>query len=114
MAVIELKNMEFHAHHGCWDFEKEQGNRFIVSLEMELDTTRAECSDDLTDTLNYQAVYDVVKREMEIPSNLIEHVGRRIYNAVKNSFPQIERLQITLSKTNPPLGGTVECVSVKL
>ena len=114
MAIISLNKMKFHAYHGWFDFEKRDGNTFLVSLMMELDTAKAETSDNLEDTLNYQEVYDVVKREMEIPSNLIEHVSRRIYEAVLKSFPQIKSLKISLSKLNPPLGGEVESVSVEI
>ncbi|MFV0472280.1 MAG: dihydroneopterin aldolase [Paludibacteraceae bacterium] len=112
MSKIVLKNMKFHAYHGCLDFEKEQGNTFFVTLTIELDTGKAEKTDNLTDTLNYQEVYNVIKVEMETPSDLIEHVSRRICDAVQQSFPQINSLQIELSKLHPPLGGEVEFVSV--
>ncbi len=114
MSIITLQNMKFHAYHGCLDFEKRDGNTFLVSVEMKLDTYLAGITDNLEDTLNYQEVYDVVKREMEIPSNLIEHVARRILDALVKSFPQIETLKLKLTKLNPPLGGDVEGVSIEL
>ena len=104
--------MKFHAYHGCLDFEKRDGNTFLVNLILELNTEKAEISDKLEDTLNYQEVYDVVKHEMEIPSNLIEHAARRIFDALIENFPQILHLNLRLSKLNPPLGGDVESVSV--
>jgi dihydroneopterin aldolase len=55
-----------------------------------------------------------VKEQMEIPSKLIEHVGQRILDCVMRSFPQIEALDVRLSKLNPPLGGKVESVSIEL
>ena len=106
--------MKFHAYHGCLDFEKRDGNTFLVNLILELNTEKAEISDKLEDTLNYQDVYDVVKREIEIPSNLIEHAARRIFDALIGNFPQIIHLNLRLSKLNPPLGGDVESVSVEL
>jgi len=114
MAIITLRNMRFHARHGCYDFEKEQGNTFLVTLTMKLDTSKAEETDRLQDTLNYQKVYEVVKLEMEQPSNLIENVAKRILNAVMQSFPEIKSLKIELSKLNPPMGGEVESVSVQM
>lgn len=114
MSKITLENMKFHAHHGCLDFEKRDGNTFLVSISMELDTSKAEKSDNLSDTLNYQQVYDVVKREMEIPSELIEHVTRRIKDSVLSEFPQIQLLTVELSKLNPPLGGDVERVKIEM
>lgn len=106
--------MKFHAYHGCLDFEKREGNTFLVNLILELNTEKAEISDKLEDTLNYQEVYDVVKHEMEIPSNLIEHAARRIFDALIENFPQILHLNLRLSKLNPPLGGDVKSVSVEI
>ncbi len=106
--------MKFHAYHGCLDFEKRDGNTFLVTVEMELDTNLAGKTDNLEDTLNYQEVYDVVKREMDVPSNLIEHVVKRIQNALVKEFPLIKSLKARLSKLNPPLGGEVEAVSIEL
>lgn len=114
MSRITLENMKFHAYHGCLDFEKRDGNTFLVSLSMELDTSIAERTDKLKDTLNYQEVYDVVKREMETSSELIENVARRIYDAVLFEFDEIKTLKLSLSKLNPPLGGDVESVKIEL
>lgn len=114
MSIILLNNMKFHAYHGCLDFEKRDGNTFLVSVEMELDTKEAGLTDNLEDTLNYQEVYDVVKREMEVPSNLIEHVVQRIYDSLIRSFPEIKSLKVRLSKLNPPLGGEVDSVQIEI
>lgn len=114
MSKITLENMEFYAYHGCLEHEKQLGNIFQVTLAMELDTTLAGQTDKLDDTLNYQAVYDVVKAEMEMPSKLIEHVGQRILDSVFSQFPQIQQLSVKLSKFNPPLGAKVQAVSIQL
>ena len=106
--------MKFHAYHGCLDFEKRDGNTFLVTVRMELDTHLAGMSDELDDTLNYQEVYDAVKHEMEIPSNLLEHVGQRILDALINNFPEIKSVKVQLYKLNPPLGSDVESVNIEL
>lgn len=114
MSTITLKNMHFHAYHGCLDHEKQLGNSFIVTLRMELDTTTAGQTDKLEDTLNYQLVYDAVRAEMEIPSELIEHAGQRIFDHIYNKFQQIKHLELELIKLNPPLGGPVDHVSIEI
>ena len=106
--------MKFHAYHGCFDFEKRDGNTFLVSVEMDLDTDISGKTDNLEDTLNYQEVYDVAKREMEIPSNLLEHVGQRILDTLINEFTKLKSVKVKLSKLNPPLGGEVESVSIEI
>ncbi len=106
--------MEFHAYHGVLEHEKKEGNTFIVSLSMDLDTSIAGASDRLEDTLNYQWVYDAVKEEMETPSELIEHISQRILNRLMRDFSQIAAISLSLSKLNPPLGGKVEKVTIQL
>ena len=114
MSKITLKDMEFHAYHGCLEHEKQNGNTFLVTLSMEIDTSAAEQSDRLEDTLNYKLVYDVVKEEMDKPSNLIEHIANRIKKSVQAKFPQIKKLKLKLSKLNPPVGGKTAKVSIEL
>jgi dihydroneopterin aldolase len=114
MATITLENMEFHAYHGCLDHEKQLGNTFLVTASMELDTTLAGLTDQLSDTLNYQAVYDIIKAEMAIPSQLIEHIVQRIGTQLLEAFSSITQLTVKLTKLNPPLGGKVDNVNITI
>jgi len=114
MGKILLENMEFYSYHGCFAEEQIIGNRFLVDLIMDTDTSEAETTDNLHKTINYQEVYSIVKNEMEKKSRLLEHIASRIGLAVKNRFPQITHLCIKVSKINPPLGGKIERVSVLL
>ncbi len=114
MSTISIEGMTFHAFHGCLPEEMVTGNTFIVDVYLDTDTTKAEKSDDLNDTVNYSTVYETVKNEMIINSKLLEHVGRRILNAVKAEFPEIESAKVKVAKMNPPINGQVERVSVSL
>jgi 7,8-dihydroneopterin aldolase/epimerase/oxygenase len=114
MSIIKLENMEFHAYHGCLEHEKRNGNTFLVTVTMDMDTSQAELSDKLVDTLNYQFVYEIVKTEMEIPSELIEHIARRIQDKIMSQLTGINVLTVLLSKLHPPLGGKVQSVSIEL
>ncbi|MDT8392834.1 MAG: dihydroneopterin aldolase [Bacteroidales bacterium] len=114
MSTISIEQMEFYAYHGCFKEEQIIGTRFLVDLSLETDTKQAEISDDLMDTVNYQEVYLLVKKEMEVRSKLLEHVGRRILRAVMDRFPEIESAKIKISKMNPPLGGKMSSVSLSL
>jgi 7,8-dihydroneopterin aldolase/epimerase/oxygenase len=114
MAQIALENMEFFAYHGCFSEEQIIGTRFIVDLWIEADTTEAEQTDKLSKTINYQEVFLLVKEEMAEKSKLLEHVGRRILDALKDEFPEIISAKIKVSKMNPPLGGKIGSVSLTL
>ncbi len=107
MSRVELVDMEFFAHHGCFEQERIIGNKFIVNIWVECDCKIPSETDDINDALNYQILYDIVKREMEIPSHLLEHVAGRILKSVQSEFPYISAAQVRIDKLNPPLGGKV-------
>lgn len=114
MAQISLENMRFYAYHGCFKEEAETGTEFQVDLHILTDTSKAEQSDNLEDTVNYQTLYELVKRNMKIRSHLLEHVTHRILKELHESFPQIEEAELTMSKLHPPIGGQVGSVSVTM
>ena len=114
MATLTLDSMEFFAYHGCFDEEQLIGGKFIVDLSFDVRTSEAEKTDLLSKTVNYQKVYETVRREMEIKSHLIEHVARRILDAIYNQFPPVSKITVTVSKINPPVGGKVGKISVTL
>lgn len=106
--------MRFYAFHGCFEEEQKIGTHFLVEVAFETDTSRAQRSDDISDTVNYLEVYRVVQREMMQPSHLLEHVGDRIGEALLAAFPPMERVRVKVCKFNPPLGGQLESVSVEI
>lgn len=114
MATITIKNMQFYAHHGCFEQEQRVGTHFTVSLTFTYDATAAIQSDSIEDAISYLDVYQVVRKEMEQPSHLIENVAWRIKQAIKAHFDGIETVHVQLCKLNPPLGGQVEQVMVEL
>lgn len=114
MSLISLEGMEFYAYHGCFKEEQIIGTKFIIDLQISLDTTHPEKTDNLSDSLNYQNIYLLIKKEMQIKSNLLEHIGRRILNSLKKEFPNIENAILKISKLNPPLGGKIKNVSLTI
>jgi dihydroneopterin aldolase len=114
MGVIEIEGMEFYAFHGHFAEEQIVGNRFIVDLTLTTQCTKASKSDDLNDALNYMAVYQIIKQEMQIKSHLLEHVAGRIICRLYDTYETIEKAKVKISKLNPPLGGQIQKVSVTL
>lgn len=106
--------MRFYAYHGVGAQERKVGNQFLVDLTLTAPLEAAMESDRLEDTINYAEIYEVVKREMRIPSQLLEHVAGRIVKALHHQFPQAKSVEITLSKVNPPFGGDLESASVTI
>lgn len=104
--------MKFFAYHGVLPQEKIVGNHFVVNVKFTADVSKSFETDNVDDTVNYAAVYDLVKAEMSVPSDLIEHVAGRIFSKIKESFPQIITLEVRLSKLNPPVSGEVEASEI--
>lgn len=113
-SYILLENLKFHAFHGVMPQETLVGNEYTIDLKMAVELSSVFKSDDVADTINYAEVYAVIKKEMEIPSKLIEHVAYRILEALKNSFNQVVGVELKLSKRNPPMGAQVDSASIVL
>ncbi len=114
-STIQLKGLKFYAHHGVMPQERKVGAHFSVDLTLFLaDASTAILKDELAATVNYAEVYDVVKKEMAVPSQLLEHVAGRIANAVFHNFPLVESLEASITKNNPPMGADCEGASFSL
>jgi dihydroneopterin aldolase len=96
--------MKFLAYHGAMEQEQIIGGTYLVDISYVIDTKSVE-TDDITDTISYAEVFDIVKQEMSKPSKLIEHVAGRILNSVKNNFAKILSLTVKVSKLYPPING---------
>ncbi len=111
-CVIELNNMEFRAFHGCYPLERKVGGLFRVSLRVEAEIGDAATRDDVSQTINYLTLYELVREQMAIPANIIEAVAERIAEAIREAFArQVAALEVKVAKLAPPLGGKVESVS---
>lgn len=114
MATIAINGIRFYAHHGCFEQERTIGTHFVVDLTFHTDTSVAEVSDNIADTVSYLDVYQMVKSEMGQPSHLLEHVARRIGDAVLRQFADVQDVRVKVYKLAPPLGGQMDSVSVEL
>ena len=114
MGLITIEGMEFHAFHGLLEEEQKIGGRFAVDIVIETNFSEAACADDIHGTVNYQEVYDLVKKEMALPSKLIEHVAQRILTAILDKIKSIDQLEVKVIKYRPPVNGVIEKVSVSL
>ncbi|MEN9445419.1 MAG: Dihydroneopterin aldolase [Bacteroidota bacterium] len=114
MGIIEIEQMEFYAYHGCFAEERIVGNKFRVDLRLEADCRLAAQTDAITDAVNYQTAYDVVKAEIAIPSHLLEHICQRILDSLYAQLPSIQKATVRVYKMNPPMGGEMRSVSVSM
>lgn len=113
-SKIYLRNVRFHAFHGILPQEGIVGNDYLVNLVLDYDFSSALKTDDLQGTLNYAEVYQKVREEMAVPSKLLEHVAGRIAHRLFSDFPEIQKLQLSITKVNPPMGADSDGAGVEV
>lgn len=114
MSTVRLKNIRIFTNHGCLIEEEKIGSDYLVNLKVIADLSKAAATDSLRDTVDYVRLQQIVKNEMSVRSKLLEHVGQRIINRIFKEISLADRVEVTISKLNPPIGGDVEEVSVKM
>lgn len=110
--LIELTGLRVFGHHGVFDFERENGQEFVIDLRLGLDTGRAAETDDVRDTVHYgelaEKVVAIVAGE---PVNLIETLAHHIADAVMED-DKIRFLTVVVHKPHAPIPAQFADVSV--
>jgi dihydroneopterin aldolase len=105
---IYLEGVRFYAYHGVNPEERSQGQRFIVDICLDTDLRAAGVTDDLTQTVNYSAVYKRLKAIVEgPPRDLIEAVAEDIASALLADFPATTAVTVTVRKPEVALKGAM-------
>ena len=109
---IEVNGIQLYAFHGCLEEEGRIGGHYIVDVSLTTDFTSAALTDDLTQTVDYVDINQIVAEEMAIRSKLIEHVGQRISRRIFQELKAIEKLKVKITKLCPPINGDVQNVAI--
>lgn len=112
--TIAVEGIKVYAYHGCLEEEAKIGGNYIVDVYMETDFSKAAKTDDLNATVDYCAVFEIVKKEMAVRSKLIEQVVDRIHHNITKSFSGVNKARVRLTKLSPPMNGNVEKVFVEI
>ena len=113
-SYVFLRKVRLQARHGVMEQERRVGAEFEVSLRVRYDFTDAMHTDDLSTTLSYADLFELVKREMAQPSQLLEQVAARIAKAVFSDYPKAEAVDVEIVKLNPPMGARCDGAGVEL
>jgi len=114
MGLITIKNIRVFANHGCLPEETVIGSHYRVDLIVKSKLSQSAQSDDLKDTVDYVLLHQIVVEEMGVSSKLLETVGSRIINSIFKKIKIVQRVTVSVSKLNPPIGGDVEMISIKM
>lgn len=114
MDKIKLRDIKLYAYHGCLDEEAKIGSEYFVNLSVKADLSKSAMSDQLSDTVDYVHLNRIVKEEMAIRSDLLEHVAKRILDRVLKELPMVKKVCVDVAKVNPPIMGNVTEVSISM
>lgn len=112
MGQIQLKNIRTYSYHGCLIEESKIGSDYRVDLKVATNLNKSALSDNLLDTVDYVHLNKIIKEEMAIRSQLLEHVAQRILDRIFIETPTVTKAKLVISKLNPPIGGDIEAVSI--
>lgn len=109
---ITLTGLEVFAHHGVFDFERAQGQRFLIDVEVSVDLRAAAAGDDLSNTVHYGELADAIVAAVAAdPVDLIETVAERVAQLTLG-FSGVRRARVTVHKPDAPIAAPFEDVSV--
>lgn len=111
---LAVRGIEIHAHHGVFDFERRDGQRFLIDLVLDLDTSAAAAADDLSRTVDYGAlVTEVVAAAEKDPVDLIETLAQRIADVCLGHEPVVS-VEVTVHKPHAPIAATFDDVALTI
>ncbi len=100
---ITLTGLSVVGHHGVFDFERRDGQTFVVDLTLWLDVTEAARTDDLTKTVHYGEVAALAAAVIGgPPRDLIETVATEIAEQLMATYP-LHAVEVTVHKPGAPI-----------
>ena len=112
MGIIKLTNIRTFSFHGCLVEESKIGSDYSVNLTIKTNLEPSALTDELTDTVDYVDLNRIVVEEMAIRAKLLEHVAKRIMDRVLKELQMVTKIEVEVTKLNPPIGGDVEGVTI--
>jgi dihydroneopterin aldolase len=116
MISISIRGAEFFAYHGFYPEEQKLGNKFIVDVEVSFLPLTNIKEDKINNTIDYEQLYKMIDEQMKQTRKLIETVAQAIADQIKDSYPVVEKIQVSIKKLNPPLKGKVDysCIVINI
>jgi len=110
---VALESIRFFAYHGYYAEEQKAGNEFLVDIETEMNVEE-NLSDELSDTINYERLFEIAALEMKAPRKLLETVAHYILKRVVAEFPELEKVKVSIRKLNLPVKGEIKSSLIEL
>lgn len=112
--VVLLEGMRFHARHGVHLEEADTGHWFVVDISVALPDGNLDTRDELSNTLDYEAIYGVCQSVMTNRVKLLETLATRILEGVRAIASACGPITVTVAKENPPFSGYCQRVAIRM
>ena len=114
MAKIRIHNMMFYGFHGFYEYEREQGQKFYIDVEIDMDDAKAIETDNINDAVDSAAVYDLVgeavkRQRYQLLISLSAHIGDKLLGR----YPNIKSVTATIRKPSVPIAGPIDYIEVE-
>ena len=112
MLTIQLHQLQFFAYHGVFEEERLLGNNYQVDVSISYQPNQPTITQ-LSDTIDYSSVYQLLHERMQIPTPLLETIATEFAQDILTRFPLAEQVMFSILKLHPPITGMVGNVGVK-
>lgn len=114
MDKIIVKGLRLFAYHGVNPEEKVDGQNFVLDITAELDTKKAQYSDNVDDTVSYAQIIKTARAVFTEKSyDLIEAAANRVGMAIMQTYPALNRVTVLLMKPEAPIKADFDYVAVE-
>lgn len=115
MDKIYIRDLEVYGFHGVNIEEKNMGQRFLISLELDIELRKAGRSDNLNDTVNYAEIcYKVEETFLLQKYDLIEKAAEEIAKAILINYDKINKVKVLLKKPWAPIGKPLDYAAIEI
>lgn len=109
---IELRGLTVRGNHGVFDFEKREGQDFVIDVILHTFVAAAAASDDIEDTIHYGELAEDVAHIVEDNTfDLIETLAARI---AEHCLSLAEHVEVVVHKPSAPIQRSFNDVSVSV
>lgn len=113
--IIRIRNAVFYAYHGADFDEQKLGGKFEVDVEIHTNFKKAIETDKLTDTIDYEKVYSLLKNLVsEKKYFLLETLTEKIASEILRLYEQVSFVNVKVRKPHPPVKGVVDYIEVEV
>lgn len=115
MDKIIMKNLSFYGYHGVLPEENKLGQKFIVDAVLYVDLKEAGNSDDVTDTVSYAEVHEIIQHYVTLKQyKLLEALAENIAREILKKHQKVQEIELTIKKPEAPVNGIFDYFGVEI